>query len=407
MKKKILVLSPWYPTLENPVQGIFVQEQSALLSEDFDVRVLVGEPISISFIGFFISKLKTKYCGLSLSSQISDYKIQPPKAYQATYFHKKNWAVQHNIYLIQECFKTALTYLIEKENWKPDLIHAHVTNNGGIVGNFLSKQFGIPIILTEHTGNFLLHKYSSVLNNAIIKTLKEVDVLIAVGSRQKQLIHLHEIYRPIEVIGNMIDDNLFFIPPEQKISTKFRILTTTRPSYEKDLTTFLLAIREVIAKPENRDIQVDIILGSTNAISSDGEDYIKKAQNIGVLSYCNFYFGVSRDEIIDFYQSCDVFVSSSIVESFGISMCEALACGKPVISTNNGGSADIITPNNGFIVPLQDYKALAEAIIKIKNKQVIFDPEQVRASVVKKYGKEAFKDRIKSLYLQVIDSFKK
>ncbi|MCU0390975.1 MAG: glycosyltransferase [Thermoflexibacter sp.] len=406
MKKKILVLSPWYPTLENPVQGIFVQEQSALLSEDFDVRVLVGKPISISRLNFLLQKIKTKFLKKNLLSQVGPYPIAPPQAYQATYLYSPTLEAYHNLYLMEECFKTALTSLMEKENWKPDLIHAHVTNNGGIVGNFLSKQFGIPIILTEHTGNFLLHQYNYILIGKILKTLNEVDKLIVVGSRQKQLIHLHKIFRPVEVVGNIIDEDKFFIAPAPRLLQKFTILTTTRPSFEKDVKTFLYAIQTLI-KAGYRNIEAKIILSRSREDTIQFEDYEKICEELGIAQFCHFHYIVSREAIVDFYQNCDVFVSSSIVESFGVAICEALMCGKPVVSTANGGVEDIVSQENGMIVPLQDYKAMAEAIIKIKNKQVTFEPEQVRASVVNKYGKEAFKNKIKSLYLQVIDSFKK
>jgi glycosyltransferase involved in cell wall biosynthesis len=407
-KPKILVLSPWYPSLENRVQGIFVQEQSALMAEDFDVRVLVGKPIHISRFDFLLQKIKTKYLKQNLPSKISPYPIAPPEAYEATYFYSPDLEAHHNLYLMEECFKTALTYWIEKENWKPDLIHAHVTNSGGIVGNFLSKNFDIPIILTEHTGQFLLHKYSPFLIHNIIKTLREVDVLVAVGNRQRQLIYLHEVQRPIKVIGNMIDTEKFFVASNTSSSSeKFSILTISRASFEKDLTTFLLSMKHLIHIDSSisiHNLEVNIVLGGSSTVSIAGKDYKQICQELDIHQYCHFHFGVSRHNIASFYQNCDVFVSSSIVESFGVAICEALMCGKPVVSTANGGVEDMVNQENGMIVPLQDYQAMAEAILKIKNKEITFDPQKVRQSVVGKYGKEAFKNKLSKIYLDMMNS---
>jgi len=400
-KPKILVLSPWYPTLKNPVHGIFVQEQSALMAEDFDVRVLVGKPVRISRLNFASQKLKTKYLKQNLPSQVRLYPIAPPQTYEATYLYCPELEVHHNLYLMEECFKTALAYFIEKENWKPDLIHAHVTNTAGIIGNFLSKQFNIPIILTEHTGNFLLHQYNYILIGKTLKTLNEVDKLIVVGSRQKQLIYLHKIFKPIEVVGNMIDEDKFFIPPAPRLPQKFTILTITRPSFEKDLKTFLYAVSKLVQKGY-KDIEAKIILSKSREDTVQFEDYEQICQDLGIAQFCKFHYIVPRQDIVSFYQNCDVFVSSSIVESFGVAICEALMCGKPVVSTANGGVEDMVNQENGFIVPLQDYQAMAEAILKIKNKEIIFDPEKVRESVVKKYGKEAFKNRLRKIYLDLI-----
>lgn len=404
MPQKILVLSPWYPTVANPAMGIFIQEQSALIAEDFDVRVMVGKPKQISILNFLICKLKTKYLNLSLESKVVDYEVYPPKAYEVTYYHSESLEVQHNLYLIKECFKTALTHLIEKENWKPDLIHAHVTNNGGIIGNYLGKIFDVPVIITEHTGNFLLHKHSFYLSKLMIKTLNEAEAVLAVGNKQKQLMYLHEISRSIEVVGNMVDETKFIIEDKLKID-KFHILTITRSSYEKDLKTFIYAIGEIIALG-HKDISVTIILGTSKEKTKLYEDYEQICENLQIKQFCHFHYIVPRHTILAYYQNCDVFVSSSIVESFGVAICEAISCGKPVVSTDNGGVGDIITPQNGIIVPIQDHKTMAAAILKIKNKEIIFEPEEVRNSIIYKFGREGFKNRIKEIYKHVFHNYK-
>ncbi len=405
MPQKILVLSPWYPTVANPAMGVFVQEQSALMADDFDVCVLVGEPKPISIFGFLICKLKTKYLNISLESKVVDYDVYPPKAYQATYYHSESLEVQHNLYLVKECFKTALTHLIEQDNWKPDLIHAHVTNNAGIIANYLGKIFDVPVIITEHTSTFLLHKYPFYLSKLIIKTLNEADLVLAVGDKQKQLLHLHEISRSIEVVGNMVEETKFMIGDRIK-TNRFRILTIARPSYEKDLKTFIYAIEEIIALG-HKDIDVTIVLGTSREKAKFYDDYEQVCENLQIKQFCHFHYIVPRDKIVAYYQNCDVFVSSSIVESFGVAIIEAMACGKPTVSTKNGGAEDIVQENNGLLVPIQDAKAMAGAILRIKNKEVVFDEKEIRESVIKRFSKEVFKKRIKAIYLQLIESYKK
>ncbi|SFF34126.1 glycosyltransferase [Thermoflexibacter ruber] len=401
-KPKILVLSPWYPSLANPVQGIFVQEQSALMTEDFDVRVLVGKPIYISRFDFLLQKIKTKYLKQNLPSKISPYPIAPPAAYEATYFYSPDLEAHHNLYLMEECFKTALNYWIEKENWKPDLIHAHVTNPSGIVASVLQQSFDIPFIITEHTSTFLLHEYSYYLSNRIIHNLLNANAVLVVSNHQKHLLLIHKIYRPIDVVGNLVDESHFFIKNQISEKSKFVILNTVRPSFEKDLKTFLYSVNELI-KAGHEDIKVEIILSRSREDTIQFEDYEKICKDLGIAQFCHFHYIIPREEIVSFYQNCDVFVSSSIVESFGVAVCEALMCGKPIVSTANGGVEDMVNQENGIIVPLQDYQAMAEAILKIKNKEIVFDPQKIRESVVGKYGKEAFKNRLSKIYIDLVN----
>ncbi len=55
-------------------------------------------------------------------------------------------------------------------------------------------------------------------------------------------------------------------------------------------------------------------------------------------------------------------VSSSDVETFGVTLIEGLAAGLPVIATRSGGPQDIVTRETGHLVPVGDEGALADAM---------------------------------------------
>ena len=73
------------------------------------------------------------------------------------------------------------------------------------------------------------------------------------------------------------------------------------------------------------------------------------------------------------------FVLSSVWETFGVVLVEALACGCPIISTNcDYGPAEILEDGEyGMLVPVKDYRALAEAM-KIMLTQLEYDPKNLR-----------------------------
>jgi len=64
--------------------------------------------------------------------------------------------------------------------------------------------------------------------------------------------------------------------------------------------------------------------------------------------------------------AADVVVCSSYFEGFGVVNVEAMACGKPVVSTNRGGPAEtIVHGETGYLVEPGDAAALATHVIEL------------------------------------------
>jgi glycosyltransferase involved in cell wall biosynthesis len=68
-------------------------------------------------------------------------------------------------------------------------------------------------------------------------------------------------------------------------------------------------------------------------------------------------------------------LTSVTVETFPMSFLEAMAMGKPLVSTPAGGIPEMIDEGkNGYLVPMRDARALADALVK-----VLSDPARSRA----------------------------
>lgn len=111
---------------------------------------------------------------------------------------------------------------------------------------------------------------------------------------------------------------------------------------------------------------------------------------------------IPEHELNAHYNLCDVFAMPSKGEGFGIVFLEALACGKPVIAGNQDGSIDaVLNGELGVLVDPDDVKKLAETIIQIIARRhplkILQQPEELRRQVIKTYGYEKFKDRLRSI----------
>jgi glycosyltransferase involved in cell wall biosynthesis len=74
----------------------------------------------------------------------------------------------------------------------------------------------------------------------------------------------------------------------------------------------------------------------------------------------------TRVALARLYATCDLFVSASWREGFGLPPLEAMACGAPVVLTDSGGVREYARPGeNCLLVPIRDPEALAEAMLRV------------------------------------------
>jgi glycosyltransferase involved in cell wall biosynthesis len=75
------------------------------------------------------------------------------------------------------------------------------------------------------------------------------------------------------------------------------------------------------------------------------------------------YFLGRVEDVGPMLRAVDVFVSASRVESFGLAIVEAMACGAPVIATRTEGASEVIEDEKtGLLVPVGNVEAIARAV---------------------------------------------
>ena len=92
-------------------------------------------------------------------------------------------------------------------------------------------------------------------------------------------------------------------------------------------------------------------------------DELNKLKNFLELKNTFFLGYISDEQLIDLYNIADVSTVPSRSEPFGLVAIEALACGTPVVGTNQGGLPDFINEDIGALVDVEDDIALSEAIV--------------------------------------------
>ena len=109
-----------------------------------------------------------------------------------------------------------------------------------------------------------------------------------------------------------------------------------------------------------------IIVGSGN----DVPRLKKLASQLNLRKNIIFVKQVKRKMVPRWMGTCDFFILPSLSEGIPLVLVEAMACGKPVIGTDVGGTSEIITTRTGFIVSPANAEKIAEKIIWLATNSV-------------------------------------
>lgn len=126
----------------------------------------------------------------------------------------------------------------------------------------------------------------------------------------------------------------------------------------------------------------------------------KLASDLGVSSQVVFAGFVPTSQLIEHYRLADAYIMPS-QEGFGIVYLEAMACGVPVLSGDDDGSADPLQDGKlGWRVPHRNSDAVAAACLEIlKGDDRRCDGEWLREQAIAIFGMEAFQQRLQQLCL--------
>ena len=407
MKPKVLLLPTYFPTVKHPVIGSQIHEQTELLSDEIDYRVLyclsgIGWKrfLWFSFIKFLTGKKLYKNC----SKELASGKLNVAGVY---YYSNRLLPERINVKLRVEAYEYLLEKL-NKEGWMPNLIHARTAEYAGVHAAHLAKKHQLPFLLTENC-SFLLDNTFSIQRLINYRSaIESATKVVVVSNYLKSFLLTNNFLCDPITVGNWINEKEFSIASNENnvLKRPFTILAIGYASFIKDWPTFFCAINKIIN--DFKIVDLKVILCITQIYDEYSKNYFtKEIEYYSLESYFDVRYQVTRDKIADVFKESDVFVSTSVSETFGIATAEAMFSGIPVVATDNGGINDFISDKNGIKVPLRDAEAVANSILKIKIGQIKFDKHQIRGSVMEKFGTEAFKKRMISLYHSCLNNYDK
>jgi glycosyltransferase involved in cell wall biosynthesis len=380
---RVLIVATWYPS-GSAIGGTFVADQVDALRSRFDVAVIA--PVAQGWRKFSVRQLR--------STQRAPGDIYRPIA-RAWIPRLAGPAGRAYEAAVERSYRRSI-----QEVGRPDVIHAHIAFPGGLAAAKVGERHGIPVVLTEHASfSWLLE--SPPAKEATRWTLRHVSRVIAISSSLRDEILRFSPGCRVDVVGNVIDTE-FFAPddgaraePLVSLERPLRMLTIGLNAPDKGVDILLDAMRLLA----DGDVNVELVIAGDGPSRADLED---RCRRLGIEDRCRFVGLLSRTDILKWLHWCDLYVSASRHETFGVAIAEALACARPVVVTRSGGPDSFVEPEFGIVVEPGGPEALAAAIREIASGTRPLDGDIGRRRISERFGREAFLTKVSAIYDDVI-----
>jgi glycosyltransferase involved in cell wall biosynthesis len=259
--------------------------------------------------------------------------------------------------------------LAGKEETK--LIHAHWWIPSGLVGAWVSRVTGKPLLVTTHGTDIMILSSSRILRILAGFVFSRAACITVVSSflKAKLLSILKIPSTKIAVLSMPVDLNSFSpsekpalieaYPQGEEAEKGKRILCVARYTKQKRLDSLINAL--ALLKKEDLSFQA-ILIGE----GEEEEDLKRMIENRALSHEVTLLPLMSQDKLSHYYRESDVVVLPSVDEGFGLVLVEAQLCQTPVVGADSGGIPEIIDPEKtGLLFPPGNAEALAGSIKRI------------------------------------------
>jgi glycosyltransferase involved in cell wall biosynthesis len=256
--------------------------------------------------------------------------------------------------------------LWQVRRFRPDVVHIFFGIPDGPIGWLLKRIYRLPYIISLRGADVpsdevkRFTKHYIVLRPFIRWLWYDADALVAVSNGLRSYAQETAPDLSIQVISNAIDLSEFTPALQRKSEGSVRLLYVGRFNTFKNVVTLVEAV--------GRLNQMDV--GSFELeLVGEGEQrpvLERMVSELGLTRKVHFSGWVARDRIADCYRSADIFVTSTTWEGMPNTVLEAMACGLPIVGTQASGLHELVREGvNGYLVPIKDPNALAEALARL------------------------------------------
>jgi glycosyltransferase involved in cell wall biosynthesis len=378
---KVLFLTNWYPTREEPAKAVWVREHAKAVRLYADVRVLHGAGPDSRLAKLWRRELETDE---SLREGIPTYRVwyRPfplPRSSYFLYF----WSIWRSFRQLVD------------EGFKPDIIHVHVYDAGG-PAVFLGRLNRIPVVVTEQFSSFPRRLLGRLDLAKAWLAFRWAHVVIPVSQALQRAIEGYGFRASFRVIPNVADTTLFTPPsdPHRDVNPK-RLLFVGQLVPVKGVPDLLRAV--ALLRQKRMDWHLDIVGEGAARM-----EYERLAAQLALGDSVAFHGLKSRQQVADFMRRADLYVLSSLWENCSTSTAEALATGVPVLATRCGGTEEFVGKEVGSLVPPGDPSALCQGLDHMLDNLQVYSRPQIAQYARDRFSPEVVGAEFHAVYQSAI-----
>lgn len=312
--------------------------------------------------------------------------------------------------------------LIEK--FRPDIVHTHAAKSG-VIGRLAADACKVPVIVHTFHGHIFHSYFGKFKTNTFIQIerylARRSTGIIAISQSQKdELANIYKICpeNKIQIVPLGLDLDKFqnqqdmkraefrqrynIFPDEIAIGIVGRIVPV------KNHALFVAAAKKVMQQT-SQSVKF-VIIGDGDMrqqmeadFHAAGIDYTYYPENPREATAVCTSWQTEMDVVL---AGLDIVALTSHNEGTPVSLIEAQAAGKPVVSTNVGGVTDVVLDNQcGFVTQPDDADIFAEALLQLINKPELrtYFGTQGKNFVQTKYSYQRLVSDMSNYYYTLLD----
>ncbi len=389
----LAIVTPWYPSPDDPFAGAFVRSSTAAVRDRF-ARVSVLHTQSWFYPP---GRLRGQLVGVAAERQAV-------RSGNAVVFDEPAAEITRvavptpagGDYLAYGDEQTAaLKAALPTGRIEAPVVHAHTGIMGGVVAARLARP-DARVVVTEHS-TFLTKVFAQPgARRRYAAMLDRADALLCVSESLRAQVagYFPGHATKLHVVPNVIDFDAFTIRPAPPEAPN-RWLYLGRLMEHKGVLTLIDAFTQVAAE----DPATTLTLVGGGPLAAEVDARIAAA---GLTGRITRRAPVEPDEVSALLHEHDVLTHASRRETFGVTVVEALATGTPVLVALSEGPAETLAglhdAAGAVFEPTTDPAVIVAAYRRLKARFTSLDLAGARDTLNDRYGREAVAARLAEAY---------